>query len=360
MRVLHVIYDDVENPWVGGGGAVRARRLYEALGDEVQVTLLCGAYPGARDASNRRHVGWGGGYRRSRASFVLAAQHALAHDPYDAAVIDFSGWSPLVAPGRRPVGLTVHHLTGPNASPRVGPLGARVVTRLERLCVSRARTISFTSAGTEALVRPWLRPGADVHRVTGAADERFFTVERRERPFFLSLGRLDIVHKGLDVLLRAFAEVHAQLPGVELVLAGRGRDGAALEALARRLEIAGAVRVLGPVSDDRQLELLGQAMAVVMPSRFEGFGLAAVEALAAGAPLIATELPPLREVAGGAARFVPREDVPSLARELMTVARDEALRATLSARSRTAAAAFRWANVARTHLRFLEAIARSA
>lgn len=354
MKVLHVIYDDVDNPWVGGGGAVRARRLYEALGSEVNATVLCGSYPGARDARDRRHVGWGAGYRRSRVSFMLAAQHALLRAPYDAAVIDFSGWSPLLAPAHRPVGLTVHHLTGPNAPKQIRP----VVSRLERVCVSRARTISLTAQSTFELVRPWLRADVDVHHVAAAADERFFDVTRRERPFILALGRLDIAHKGLDVLLRAFAQ--AQLSGIELVFAGRGRDGAALEALARQLGVEHAVRVMGAVSDEQQLELLGQAMAVVMPSRFEGFGLAAVEALAVGAPFIATDIPALREVAADAARFVPTDDVDALSRELKTVASDSLLRTKLSTRSRVAAARFRWANVARAHLRFLEAIARNA
>ncbi|PZR07451.1 MAG: hypothetical protein DI536_27760 [Archangium gephyra] len=358
MKVLHVIYDDVGNPWVGGGGAVRAHRIYEALGSKVLARLLCGAYPGARDDERRRHVGIGGGYRRSRASFIVAAQRALVRERYDAAVIDFSGWSPLFAPSHRPVGLTIHHLTGPNAEKRVGPLAARVVSALERRCVSRARTVSLTARSTEALVRPMLRSDVDVHHVAAGADDRFFSVKRAEKPYFLALGRLDIVHKGLDVLLRAFA--HARLPGLELVFAGRGRDGARLESFARELGVERSVRVLGPVSDAQQLELLGHALAVVMPSRFEGFGMAAVEALAAGAPFIATAIPALLEVAEGAGRFVPPEDVNALAQEMITIASDEALRSELSSRSRVAAARFRWSTVAQDHLRFLEAIARSA
>ena len=50
MKILHLIYDDVENPWIGGGGAYRTREIYQRLSRwGHDCTVLCGNYPGAKD-----------------------------------------------------------------------------------------------------------------------------------------------------------------------------------------------------------------------------------------------------------------------------------------------------------------------
>ncbi|MGD0283392.1 MAG: glycosyltransferase family 1 protein, partial [Dissulfurispiraceae bacterium] len=51
MNILHLIYDHSGNPWVGGGGAVRAYELYKRLSIRHNVTIVCGRYPGAQDYS---------------------------------------------------------------------------------------------------------------------------------------------------------------------------------------------------------------------------------------------------------------------------------------------------------------------
>jgi glycosyltransferase involved in cell wall biosynthesis len=106
--------------------------------------------------------------------------------------------------------------------------------------------------------------------------------------------------------------------------------------------------VLGRVAAGRLRELYGGAIALVLPSWLEGFGLTPVEALAHGTPAIVSDLPVLREVLGeGGALYVPPGDVERLAGALLTLAGDGELRARLAAAGRAATARLSWAETAR-------------
>ena len=93
-------------------------------------------------------------------------------------------------------------------------------------------------------------------------------------------------------------------PGFALVVAGPRKD----ERLARELEAAGA-EVRGYVSKEELAALYRPAACVVLPTRYEGFGLPALEAMASGTPVVAAPDPALREVAGDAALYAERGEL---------------------------------------------------
>ena len=87
--------------------------------------------------------------------------------------------------------------------------------------------------------------------------------------------------------------------------------GVALRVVGKAIDVPGAIRE-GRVDDERLSTLYAGARALVLPSHLEGFGLPAIEALAAGCPVVAADLPALREVLGDRARYVPPGDVGAL------------------------------------------------
>ncbi len=141
----------------------------------------------------------------------------------------------------------------------------------------------------------------------------------------LGVGRLTR-QKGFDVLATAVAG----MPGVSLQLLGEGEESMALQR-------AGA-RLLGWRADVRPA--LSRADVVVVPSRWEGFGLVAVEAMAAGVPVIATAIEGLDEVVGDAALRVPPDDPAAIATALRRLDADPALYRRLSAAGPRRAARF--------------------
>ncbi len=365
LRVLHCIYDDPANPWVAGGGAVRAREIYRRLRGDVAVRVVTGRYPGSRDGTvdgvRYERVGVARPYAASRLSYAVEAARLLRRGDYDVAVYDFSVYAPILVPlAPAPVGLVVHHLTGPSARARWGrPLGA-ALDALERRLLRRGRWISTPSRWTAQQVRAVVGPDATIRAVGAGVDDAFFDVDRSDAGYLLYFGRLDLFQKGLDTLLRAFARLLAARPELELRIAGRGKDEARVAKLARGLGVDAAVKLLGGVDDAGRLALFAGATLLVMPSRFEGFGLVAAEALAAGVPVVAAAAGALPEVVGSAGACVAPDDEEALAAALEALLADPERLRTLGAEARAWARQYAWDDVARRHLAFLEEIAEAA
>ncbi len=147
---------------------------------------------------------------------------------------------------------------------------------------------------------------------------------------FAVLTLAQLMHrKGLDVLLRAAARVAA--PSVVLLLAGDGPEAVPLRQLATALQLGDAVRFLGRRDDPG--DLLAACDLFVLPSRAEGLGVAALEALGAARPVIATRVGGLGEVIrdGECGLLVPPDDVDALATAIARLHADAALRARLAA-----------------------------
>jgi glycosyltransferase involved in cell wall biosynthesis len=132
-------------------------------------------------------------------------------------------------------------------------------------------------------------------------------------PVLLTVSRLR-PHKNQALVLHAAAALGR---GVEVRLIGRGPDKAALEVLARRLGVR--CRVETTADDAAVTRAYRESSVAVCPSRFEGFGLTPIEAVASGIRVVASDIPPHREFVGGAARLFPPDD-PSALAEAVTAA----------------------------------------
>jgi alpha-1,3-rhamnosyl/mannosyltransferase len=121
------------------------------------------------------------------------------------------------------------------------------------------------------------------------------------RPYFLHAGTIE-PRKNLDLLLAAWRAIYRRY-GVELLLAGRAAKPNEIPAPEPGLQI------LGPVSEEELASLYSGALAVVVPSLYEGFGLPVLEAMQCGTPVFASDDPALRECGGDGAFYIGRSDV---------------------------------------------------
>jgi glycosyltransferase involved in cell wall biosynthesis len=162
------------------------------------------------------------------------------------------------------------------------------------------------------------------------------------RPYVVAVGTVE-PRKGLDTLAEAMRAVRAAEPDVELAVVGPPGwlDVPGLD--------APGIRRLGTV-DERTLDAIYRnALVCAVPSRYEGFGLPALEAMARGCPVVASNATSLPEVVGTAGTLVPVGDAEVWAHALLEIARDDSLRVHMAALGRERAAGFTWRGSAHAH-----------
>jgi glycogen(starch) synthase len=170
----------------------------------------------------------------------------------------------------------------------------------------------------------------------------------RGEPLLLYFGRLEY-EKGVQDLIAALPRIRRARPGTRVLVAGTGTAADMLLEAARTHRVLRSVAFLGHLPDDELVALLAAADAVVLPSRYEPFGIVALEAAAAGAPLVASTAGGLGEVVEDGATGVsfPPGDVAALARAVGVVLADPraAARRARAARARLGVD-FDWTHIA--------------
>ncbi|MGY1679546.1 glycosyltransferase family 4 protein [Geodermatophilus sp. SYSU D01176] len=247
-----------------------------------------------------------------------------------------------------------------------------------------ATTRSKTLAAFGPLVRPWLEKiagriavsdfarrvqvehlGGDAVIIPNGVHVRAFaegpSLPGRARgvdgPTIGFLGRYDEPRKGLPVLLEAMRTVVRRHPGAQLLIAGRGDPAAVRDVLGE--DLAPHVALLGELTEAEKGAFLRSVDVYCAPNLLgESFGIVLIEALAAGAPVVASDLDAFAAVLedGAAGVLVRRGDARALARAVSDLLADPERRARLAATGRRVAAEYDWSVVARRVLAVYETV----
>jgi glycosyltransferase involved in cell wall biosynthesis/O-antigen/teichoic acid export membrane protein len=350
LRVLHLGFQDPMMPGAGGG-ALRTHEINRRLAQQNRITVLVQRFPGwvDRDQDGVRYVHVGIGSGRNRLTrligYVALIPVSMRRHPADLIVEDFfAPISTLGAPfwTRRPtIGVVQWLNAGEKARQYKLPLQV-----IERLGVRRHHRLIAVSGGVAERLKV-LNPRLAVHVIGNGVSPEAFDPAPCPGKNVVYLGRLESQQKGTDLLLRAWAQASRSLDA-QLIIAGLGPDEQRLRRMARELGIQDRVEFAGWVTGQAKYQLLASARLVALPSRFETFGIVAIEALATGTPVIAFDIPCLREVVPDACgRLIEPFDVESYGAALVSTYQDEAWLAEARELGRTFAAGFTWDRAAR-------------
>jgi glycosyltransferase involved in cell wall biosynthesis len=258
---------------------------------------------------------------------------------------------------RAPVVLTIHDVSyerHPEWYPYQRDAIRRAFYRHSARTAARVLTDSEFSADEIAAAYRIPRERIVVARL-GVSDH-FAAIDRPDQtlpagvttPFLLHVGDLH-ERRNLPVVVHAMFQAQRRpgMPALSLVLAGVDRGvGDRLRGYARDAGLPEAVVSLGPVTDSQLLTLYRGAAALVYPSRYEGFGLPVLEAMACGTPVIASRAASIPEVLGDAGVLLNPDDEPGWAEAIATVLTDEWKRGHMRKAGLTRARQFTWARTA--------------
>lgn len=367
MRILVVNWRDLRNP-EAGGAEVHLHEIFGRLARRGhQVTLLAHAFAGAPDREvlddmNVRRLGGKYNFNHKVRGFL---RHFLQEERFDVLVEDLNKLPfYLHRLDDTPSGVIVHHFFGASLFREANPLAAAYVNLHEWLVKRRYRHLPMNvvsrSTADDLLAHGF--PRENIRIIHNAVDHQLLKPDPTRPPVpgrLLYLGRVKR-YKGIDYVIRALPLVRQSVPEAHLIVAGRGDDIPRLKRCVKKLELDEAVQFTGFVSDPEKLAHLQRATVVVTPSEKEGWGVTTIEANACGTPVVASDVPGLRDSIRHeeTGLLFPYGNVPALRDALVRILADSDYRQSLAGAALAWADKFQWETSAQETEAWLEDVIR--
>lgn len=231
---------------------------------------------------------------------------------------------------------------------------------LRAIPIRRAdRIVALTGLEKKHLIKRGVKPGKILIISNGVTLPPVEGKDIDVHPLILSMARMDIYHKGQDVMLKAMEKVHKTLPNVRLVMAGNGKDFSLVRDMAKNLSLDNCVKFTGFLSDVDKWNLLSSCDVFSNSPRMEPFGIVYLEAMAYGRPIVTTKVGGIPEVVDDCAVLVSPNDPDSLANALIRVLTDKRLMQMLGQKGRKRVRRFDWDSLVPKYEALYESLIRS-
>jgi glycosyltransferase involved in cell wall biosynthesis len=360
MKILIFNWRDLTHPWAGGAEIFlyQVARRWVRLGHHV--TWFCGRYasqPASEQIEGIEIIRRGGVF----SVYLHAALCYLSRlrRQFDV-IFDSANGIPFFTPmfSATPRILMVHHIHHEvffrELPWHLAHLGNALERYLMPLLYRRTSVVTVSESSRRALIRIGVPP-AQISILYNAVDHTNYRPgPKSETPLMLYVGRLRH-YKSVDVAIRALPEVLCALPNLRFSIVGSGLAEASLRALVQELGLTDHIQFHGYVSDTEKIRLLQQAHVAVNTSMKEGWGLTVLEANACGTPVIAANVPGLRDSVqnGKTGLLVPYGNPEALAESLRALLMDHDRREQMRQNALAWAARFDWDQTAQQGLELL-------
>ncbi|TSC88166.1 MAG: family 2 glycosyl transferase [Microgenomates group bacterium Gr01-1014_16] len=301
LRILAFNWRDTKHVWAGGAEVYLHEVAKRWVTAGHTVTLFCG-----NDGHDPRNEMMDGVKIIRRGGLFTVYIWAFLYyvlkfrGRFDV-IIDSENGIPFFTPlfTRLPVFLLIHHvhqdLFRSNLYFPMDKIAMLLEGKLMPLVYRNSRIITVSDSSRKDILSLGFFKSDNITVVNPGIDPSiFYTSPKTRYPSFVYLGRIR-AQKNIDVAIRAFASVVKKYPKARFSIAGWGDKLDELAKLAKSLRLAKSVKFLGKVSDAERVKLLGKSWAMLQPSSFEGWGITVIEANACGTPVIASNVPGLRD-----------------------------------------------------------------
>ncbi|MCP5047353.1 MAG: glycosyltransferase family 4 protein [bacterium] len=347
MKILSIQYGNINNPYSHGGLANLLHESFKRMAARHTITCFTGLLKGKTrkaEIDGVTYVRKGLGHNKyvNRFSFFNKNSFFKPNGEYDLILTPWDRYAPvLLTSGNCPVVLELNldFFSVPSKLP-----AAEWVTRyFLEWKIKKSRYMLCMSEGVKKIALQYAETAKLCEVMPGGVPEALFSypVNPEDEDHLLYIGRLDISHKGIDILLKAYKASGTDVP---LVIAGDGADKKEVETMIRRLGLEEKATTVGWVRGEEKYDLLSRSLAVCMPSRSEGWGIAATEAAAFGKPVLGTKVVGLEEAVtdGKTGILVEKDCVDAFAGGIKTITGNKTLRRGLGQQAKEEARPFTW------------------
>jgi glycosyltransferase involved in cell wall biosynthesis len=309
IKIAHFIYDSSENPWLGGGGYIRTVEIYKRFPGNYKIDLFCGDFYNSHQIplNEQIHVKFIGRkskcYLLSRLWYIIKVYKLLKfiNNKYDLVIEDFSPYSPLFTfrfiSKKKLICIVQNYFGFANHFKKFGPAGILPFI-FEKTLLKKYDNYIFSSDDLKQIVYKNIRLSAvESESIPNGVSDEFLGTHKENVPKrgLLFAGRLEIYQKGIDTLLEQFSLLINKFPDLTLTIAGNGKDRLKVESLINKFNLQNNTTVKGRVDIYELKHLYSSSYITVIPSRYESWGMVSLESQACGTPVVASNIPGLRQ-----------------------------------------------------------------
>lgn len=354
LHIVFIDFDDLKNHLLSGGQARATFEVAKRLAKSGnKVTVICSRYPKSKDYSNYgihyKHIGLGSAnIRLNNVFFFFALPFAVFPLKADVIIECFSApistaFSPLFT--KIPViGMPTMFEAEEFAKKYHIPFHW-----VERVGVKFYKYfLAYSPINKGKMER--LNPNIYSRLIPNGIGEEAFTKKVKVGNYALYIGRIDIVQKGLDLLIQAFAKVHKNIP-ITLVIAGNGPAGEEkkLNDLISKYKLESKIKFVGRADGQKKENLLKDAMFGIYPSRFEDFPLVPLEYTSFSKPVVCFDVEGMKWVPDSVSLKAKPFKVDELSMMLQEMTKNSKLRVKLSQAARPFARKYGWNQIAKEY-----------
>ncbi|MBD3346453.1 MAG: glycosyltransferase [Chitinivibrionales bacterium] len=305
MKILHLIYDHPQNPWLGGGGAKGTLAIAQYMEQNGHTTtIICGKFKSDDPLLQTGHiqykkVGWGINYLISRISYTIGSFLYVWRNlkKYNLIVDDTSPFSPTFSflfSQRVPVIATIRNVFGSHV------LKKGIITGIPAFI---SEFMILRAYSCYIVVSPYMKDSIPRRKTCEIIPNGINFAEipshlPAKKSYIAFLGRIEIYQKGLDIALRALGDLKQLLQRNDIIckFAGSGKDSNKFQSLIKEQELTHVCEYIGRLEGEDKYLFLAQALFIIAPSRFEAMPRVPLEAQACGTPVIASSIPSFKYV----------------------------------------------------------------
>ncbi len=358
-KIVISSYDDIKNPYYGGGGARSIHEVASRLAHKFDFLILTANYPGAKS-----QVLSGVEYKRIGPAFIGPKFGQLLFHvmlPFYVRSLEYDLWIENLTPPfstsclqlytKKPVVGLVHMLAAEDMERKyklpfhlIENLGLRTY----RYFITPAEITAAKLAHLSHQPRTFTIPNGPI-----GVDQPLASLKSPvKKDYILYLGRLEVNQKGLDLLLTSFKKCVETSP-CRLVIAGSGtpKEEQKVRTLIKELGLIRKVKLIGQVEGRRKQQLLGSCQAMAVPSRLETFGMVALEAMHYGKPVVTFDIPGFQWIPEGCALKATAFDTDAYAAAMTRVLTDKGLKKSVAVAARQSMPNYSWDRIATRYSR---------